>query len=211
MLTPDDVEALAAATAPEYRVMVWLGALLGLRFSEVAGLRVGALDLLDRSLSVVETVTRDARGGVVFGPPKSRASRRTIALPQMLTHLLADHLAHLRLTGADTNALVFRSPDGGPLRYANWRNRVWSPACTSAGLSGIGFHDLRRLSATLLVHEGVDVKTAQTRLGHSDVRLTLGVYAQAVAGADRAAAERIGELFSQTPHTSAGRARSRRR
>ena len=44
--------------------------------------------------------------------------------------------------------------------------------------------------------QGVDVKTAQTRLGHSDVRLTLGLYAQAVAEADRDATERIGDVFS---------------
>lgn len=173
-------------------------------------LRVGSLHLLDRSLLVVETVTRDAHGGAVFGPPKSRASRRTIALPQMLAELLAD-LARLGFAGADTDALVFPSPEGGPLRYANWRNRAWIPACKSVGLLGIGFHDLRRLSATLLVHEGIDVKTAQARLGHSDVRLTLGLYAQTVAGADRAAADRIAELFSPAPSASGGIARARPR
>jgi integrase len=56
------------------------------------------------------------------------------------------------------------------------------------GLDGLGFHDLRRLNATVLVAEGVDVKTAQSRLGHSDPRLTLAVYAQATDDADRAAA-----------------------
>lgn len=83
---------------------------------------------------------------------------------------------------------------------------MWVPACRSAGLVGVGFHDLRRLSATRLVRHGVDVKTAQTRLGHSDVRLTLGLYAQAVAEADRDAAERIGGLFSPAPPSTALRA-----
>jgi integrase len=35
--TTDQVAALAEALGPEYRVMAWLGAALGLRFSEVAG------------------------------------------------------------------------------------------------------------------------------------------------------------------------------
>lgn len=43
--------------------------------------------------------------------------------------------------------------------------------------------------------EGVDLKTAQTRLGHSDPRLTLGLYAQASKDADREAAERVGVRF----------------
>jgi hypothetical protein len=46
------------------------------------------------------------------------------------------------------------------------------------------------------VLEGVDVKTAQTRLGHSDPRLTLGTYAQASSEADRDAAERVGARFA---------------
>jgi Phage integrase family len=81
------------------------------------------------------------------------------------------------------------------LDYSHWRLRVWLPACAKAELEGTGFHDLRRANATQLVWQGVDVKTAQTRLGHSDPRLTLAVYAQAVSEADRAAAERLGETF----------------
>ena len=36
-----------------------------------------------------------------------------------------------------------------------------------AGCAGAGFHGLRRLNATTLVVEGIDVKTAD-RLGHAD-------------------------------------------
>jgi integrase len=117
--TPAEVTALADATPAEYRAMVYLGAVLGLRFSEVAGLRVGRLDLLARSLLVAETVTRDGIGRPVFGPPKSAASRRTLAIPAPLVELITAHLQLRGLTGADAEALVFTAPDGGPLRYAN--------------------------------------------------------------------------------------------
>jgi len=69
------------------------------------------------------------------------------------------------------------------------------PACAAAGLQGFVFHDLRRAAATALVVERMDMKTAQTRLGHSDPRLTLGLYAQASSEADRDAAERVGARF----------------
>jgi hypothetical protein len=52
-----------------------------------------------------------------------------------------------------------------------------------------------RANATALVAEGVDLKTAQARLGHSNPRLTLGLYAQATEAADRAAADRLGVWF----------------
>jgi Phage integrase family len=79
--------------------------------------------------------------------------------------------------------------------YSNWRRRVWLPAAAAAGCAGGGFHDLRRLNATTLVVEGIDVKTAQTRLGHADPRTTLAVYASAPASIDRAAADVIGDRF----------------
>ena len=180
----EDLARLVAAMDESNRPMVYLGAVLGLRFSEVAGLRVGRMDLGSGSVSVNETITRDSQGRPVFDAPKSAASRRTIALP-----------APLREPEADSDALVFVSPEGGPLRYANWRNRVWSPAREAAGLPNLGFHDLRRAMATALVEDRTDMKTTQVRMGHSDSRLTLALYAQAVPEADQAAADRLSGRF----------------
>src|SRR5664280_1587693 len=70
---PEDVAVLADAMDDRYSSMVWVSALLGLRWGEVAGLRVGRLDLLSRSLTVSEIVTRDEHGRPVGGPPKSDA------------------------------------------------------------------------------------------------------------------------------------------
>jgi integrase len=200
----DELARLVEAIPDRYQVMVYCAVVLGLRFSEVAGLRVREVDTLRGMLSVAETVTRDAQGRPVFGPPKSEASRRTLAIPAALTEVLAKHLVLRGLTGADADALVFTAPAGGPIRYANWRNRVWLPACRTVGLSGLGFHDLRRANATALVRLGVDVKTAQQRLGHSDVRMTIGLYAQAEKPADRAAADRLGQLFMANPRDGRG-------
>jgi integrase len=109
--------------------------------------------------------------------------------------MLAAHLAASGLTAADAERLVFTSPHGTALDYSRWRQRVWLPAIKAAGVPGVSFHDLRRANATALVLDGVDLKTAQTRLGHSDPRLTLAVYAQATTEADKDAAERLGRHF----------------
>ncbi len=59
-----------------------------------------------------------------------------------------------------------------------------------------------------MVLDGVDVKTAQTRLGHSDPRLTLAIYAQATEEGDRSAASKLGARFmapaSQDERVAAG-------
>jgi integrase len=51
------------------------------------------------------------------------------------------------------------------------------------------------MNATLLVAGGVDVKTAQSRLGHADVRMTLGLYAEATTEAEREAARTLGDAI----------------
>jgi integrase len=164
-----------------YGPMAYVAAVLGLRWGEVAGLRMGALDLEHRTLTVSEQITRGKGGQIVVGLPKSDAGRRTLSMPTALADLLATHLAARRLSPADDEAYVFPSTSGGPLHYANWYHRVWAPAVEAAGLAGITFHDLRRANATGLVAAGIDVKTAQTRLGHSSSRLTLDLYGQVVA------------------------------
>lgn len=197
VVSPDDVGALADAMDERYAPMVWIGALLGLRWGEVAGLRVRHLDLLGRSLTVAEQVTRDEHGKPVMGPPKSDAGMRSLSMPQTLADMLAKHLAGMDLTAADSDALIFPAPAGGPWAYGNFRRRIWQPAVALADLAGVGFHDLRRTAGTQLVLGGVDLKTIGNRLGHSDPRLTLAVYAQATQGADRAAADVLGDQFAE--------------
>jgi integrase len=194
-LTTDDVVAIAEATEKLYRPMVWLGAVLGLRWSEVAGLRVGRVNFLQRTLTVAEAVTRDAKGRPVLSPPKSTAGSRTLAIPPALADILAEHMTNCGLTLADDDRFFFESRNTTPLRYSNWRRSIWVPAATAAGHPNAGFHDLRRASATALVNQGIDIKTVQVRLGHSDPRLTLEVYAEVVQEAEQQAATILGELF----------------
>lgn len=194
-----DLAALADALGEDFAAMAYLGAVLGLRWGECAALRVGRLDLLGSRLTVCENLVRGTKGAITFGPPKSAAGHRTLSMPEPMVHMLAAHLARRGVTGRDSHALVIADSRGGPLRYENWRARIWSPAVAAAGLPGLRFHDLRRANATAMVLDRVDLKTAQTRLGHADPRLTLAIYAQATEAAERAAASRLGDRFFNDP------------
>lgn len=193
ILTPEQLDLLATELPQRYRAMAYVGALLGLRFEEVAGLRVSSIDLDRGCVSVRETVT-SAGGRVHIGPPKTPAARRTLSIPKALAEILRDHVDTLDLSD-DPDPLLFSDAKGGPLRYSNYLRRVWNPARRRAGIPDVGFHDLRRTAITAMVAAGVDVKTAQTRAGHSDPRMTLAVYAKATREGDQAAAEAVGEHF----------------
>jgi integrase len=128
--------------------------------------------------------------------------------------MLREHIAEKGLGVSEAEALLFTAPGGGlPAllelgpsklvpggggcrRGADGRGRERGPG----PVRGLSFHELRRAAnATGLVAEGVDVKTAQTTLGHSEARLTLDVYAQAVAKLGEAAAEAMGARFLAPP------------
>lgn len=205
VLTADQLADLADALGPDYGLMVHLGAVLGLRWGECAGIRVGRIDFDRATITITEQVTRGTGGRSAIGPPKSQAARRTLAAPSVLMVLLTNHLERRGLKTRDTDAFVFASSDGEHLDYSNWLHRIWYPARQQAGVDWAQFHDLRRANATGLVLEGVDLKTAQTRLGHTDPRLTLGIYAQASTEADRQAAERLGDRFLPRRDNDSGR------
>ncbi len=194
LVNADGLQALADAM-PGLEPMSYLGGVLGLRWGEVAGLRVKAFDFFRNTVSVDHQWTRGAGGAMVSQNPKSRAGQRTLSVPDWLMAMVSDHLAARGLTGADSDVLAFTAPDGKPLHYSNWRTRVWLPATAAAALPGLHFHDLRHTAGTASMTSGIDVKTAQVRLGHANPNTTLRVYAQATPSADKDAANRLGDLF----------------
>ncbi len=83
--------------------------------------------------------------------------------------------------------------------------RVWVPAVRRANLEGLTFHGLRHAAATAWVAAGVDLRTAQHRLGHATPRLVLELYAHATTEADRAAADLMGTRLFGSSETPAAR------
>ncbi len=84
----------------DHGAMVWLGAMLGLRWGEVAGLTVGDIDFLRGEVFVTRQLGRDRQ----LSRPKSAAGRRRIATPPWLLDELAALLATRELTAADATS-----------------------------------------------------------------------------------------------------------
>ena len=204
VLTPDDLQRLYAVMAESYRPTVLLAGVLGLRWSEVAALRVGRLDFMRSTVTVAEA-TPEVDGRPTPGAPKTRAGTRTIATPPFVMAALSEHLARRGLTAADADALVFVAPEGGPLRASNFRNRVWEPAICAAHLEGLTFHGLRHVATSLMVEAGEHPRVVQHRLGHATARLSMELYAHVSDDADRAVAGRLEERFSRQRGTRGAR------
>jgi integrase len=57
------------------------------------------------------------------------------------------------------------------------------------------FHDLRSMAATALIEVGTNIRETQTRMGHTNARVTLELYGRATEEADRRAAEAVGDYL----------------
>jgi integrase len=175
-LLPVEVEHLAEAHPPRYRPLIYSAVYLGARWEELAALRREHLDLLRRKVAIVGTIERVAGGAYRYtGETKSAASRRTLRLPRFLVPMLAQHLER-SVTVTEPSEWVFPAPEGGFLRYDNFRRRVWTPSVRRAGLEPLTFHELRHTAAALMIDTGANHLQVQRRLGHSDIRTTLGQY-----------------------------------
>jgi integrase len=195
----EEIEGLAAAMPGKYRLMVHLGAILGLRWSEVIALRVSSLELLARpALLHVREAMPTVAGAPTLGRTKSTSSTRSLPLPPSLTALAATHLGENGLTAADSQTLLFQAPRGGPIREPNFRGRVWHQAVVTAALDGLTFQDLRRTAMTRWGEAGLAPKAIQILAGHSDARLSQEIYQQVTDTLYRDAAERLERLCSSS-------------
>ena len=131
------------------------------------------------SVTVRRALQRLKGKGLVMVEPKSRAGRRTIALPASLRRGLQTHRdeqQHEREYAAQAwqeHDLVFAQLDGKPIDpRADWK--AWKALLARAEIRDARLHDARHTAATLLLQQGVPARVAMQVLGHSQISLTLG-------------------------------------
>lgn len=170
-LTHRQVDQLAKASG-EWGPLVYLACYTGLRWGEIAGLRVKHLTLLKRRILVRENAVEVGRK-IVVGSLKNYEIR-DVPIPRFLVDILAAHC-----NGKGPDDLLFTAPRvGGYIRRPKSGKSWFHTAVKSIGIEGrFTPHDMRHTSASLAVQAGANVKVIQRMLGHKSASLTLDVYA----------------------------------
>jgi integrase len=167
-LTTEQVQALLEAVPDQWWAAVVLGAGAGVRQGEMLGVTRDRVDFLRRTLLVDRQLLSLPRQAPALAPVKTKASVRSIPLPQVVTEALAGHMAAYPV---HDDGLLFE-----PISRPAF-SKLWRSAATRAGLpTSITFHDLRHYYASLLIRHGESVKVVQERLGHASASLTLDTY-----------------------------------
>jgi integrase len=168
-LTDGQVAALAEAVGPFYALVVYFLAYTGLRWGEMAALRVGRVDFLRHRILVAESVT-PVKGKMTFGDTKGH-ERREVSLPSFLVEELSQQVA-----GKSRDDLVFIGERGGVMRSQTFQRAAFDRAAAEIGVPGLTPHELRHTAASLAIASGANVKIVQQMLGHKSATMTLDLY-----------------------------------
>ena len=185
------VEALAEAVPPRYRMLILLAAWSGARWGELVALSRDRLDLERGTMRIDRQYVELEDNSLVLDTPKTAAGIRTVHIPP---HLLPDLRAHLE-DHRNHPTLVFTTGLGGPLSRGGFRS-TWVKARERAGLPEFRFHDLRHTGNTLAATTGASTKELMARMGHASMRAAL-IYQHATAERDQGIAAALSELAMQ--------------
>lgn len=167
--THAQVEAICAELPERHAAAAHLMAWCGLRWGEMAGLRIGRVAFLRRRLAVDGVNSQD---GEWKEYPKSSKSRRELAVPPHVLELLAPIAA-----GRGPGELLFTTVrTGRPWSGSNWRH-TWYAAIDAArevdpSVPRFSPHALRHTAASWLVQDGVPLYDVAALLGHASLTMT---------------------------------------
>ena len=188
-LTPVQIPHLLELLKEPVRTTVLLGILTGMRVGEILGLRRKDVDFVTGEIRIEQA---NYRG--LFGPPKTKGSKRSLPIPRALAAPLARACGHHARSRDE--CLVFQSRYGKPLSDSNLLHRHLKPAGAKIGAPWLNWHTLRRTHATLLQVAGASLKDAQAQLGHSKMSTTLEIYTVPIPAHLRVAVENLSLLVT---------------
>ena len=162
---------------------------LGLRISEVLGLKWHDIDWLNRTIHVERGVVKQ-----IVDDVKSAHSARTMACADELLNVLKLWKQTTQFSSPED--WVFASPvklGRQPLSYTH----VWetlNKAAKKAGLEHISSHCFRHSYRTWLDSVGTPVGVQQKLMRHSDIRTTMNIYGDAATADMREANQKVSKL-----------------
>jgi len=134
-----------------------LAAFLGLRPSEIAGLKWE--DIFDEEIHIRQAVVRG-----IAGDTKTPQSQRTLPLIEPVRSLIS---AYREQCAGISEGWLFTGRNGGPVKMSHFLRHAIMPAVRKANLPWYGLYAARRACATNLVALTGNVNAAHQVLGNS--------------------------------------------
>ena len=182
------------------RVAFSLGLSLGLRGAEISGLAWQDINFDKGTISINKNTLYVDGFGIITKGTKNKSSTRTINMPSSLIELLKEYrgwwLKEQKNHGdlwVNTDKLFVQNNgnDMSNSTIAIWLKRFQ----IENNLKRVTLHGLRHTNITMLIINGVDIKTVSARVGHSDIQTTLNIYSHYTSQSDKKACDMIENLL----------------
>ncbi|MEU3507487.1 tyrosine-type recombinase/integrase [Streptomyces longwoodensis] len=176
---------------------------LGLRRSEVLGLRWQDVDFEARQFTPVKQVQRVKSVGLVLKDLKTESSQAVLPLPEFCARVLEERrelqelerkIAGDHWSQKPDHDLIFSSERGGMIDPVGF-SRTFDRLVKRAGVRRITVRLARHTCGTLLAFLKVHPKVAQAILRHSQISMTMDVYTHVVGDSEREAVAMLAELL----------------
>lgn len=169
--TVAQVDALAEAMGPRWRLMVYFVAYGPMRPEELAALRRISVSLAPLAVKITEAAPELTTGRRAEGDTKSAAGVRVVHLPEFLYAEVKRHLDWF--AEKDPAGLLFVGEKGAPFRRSTF-GRKWAKARTKVGLpDDFRFYDLRHTGHTLSTQSGATLRDTMVRAGQSSQKAAM--------------------------------------
>jgi len=192
-----------------YRTIFILLLYTGMRRGELMGLEWKDIDFNTGVLSICRTSQYIKERGIFTDDVKNKSSHRSMKLPENIIDRLKQYKAWQLEESAklgdrwqDTDRL-FTTWDGAPMSPNSpyfWLQRFLA----RHDLPKINVHSLRHTNATLLISQGINVRTVAGRLGHSQTSTTMDIYSHELQSADAAAADALEGILGKNKNKPLG-------
>jgi len=140
---------------------------MGLRESELCGLKWEDIDLEEGYLSIKRACT-DLNGIAILNEPKNEKSKRTIPIPKDLLKILRQNAG---------KGFVVQSENGKLISSKNFQNNRYKRVLNACGIERqLNPHELRHTCGTLLYNKTHDIYAVSRFLGHSSINITTKLY-----------------------------------
>lgn len=139
---------------------------MGLRVSELCGLKWEDIDLEQETMSIKRACT-DLHGMAVIGTPKNAKSIRTIPIPHTLIEMLKKHRSR---------GYIVISHTGKNITPRTFTSRRYNVFFEESNIRLLSPHQMRHTCGTVLYEQCHDIFAVQSFLGHSNAVVTSNIY-----------------------------------
>ena len=162
-----------------FRVLAYTG----IRKGELQALEWSDIDFTNNTININKTLSINSEHKITVQTPKSKSSIRKISIDEETKLILKRWKAKQRElffslgTRIKKNQLCFTNDITNDYLYLNFTNDKLRKICKKHKFKEIKIHGFRHTHCSLLFESGFTIQEVQDRLGHSDLKTTMSIYA----------------------------------